>query len=58
MAHDDVEKGKQELNVKWVKGKSGTTYLCKVGDLEKLKDPSEADLKKICIDESDNPQND
>ena len=26
--------------------------------LERLDDPTESDLKKICVDESQNPQND
>jgi hypothetical protein len=43
--------------VKWVKAESGTTYLCPVNALEKLVNPTEADLKTICLDESTNPQN-
>ena len=49
---------KKELSVKWIKAKSGNTYLCPVDALKKLKDPSEADLKTICVDESQNPQTD
>ena len=33
-------------------------YLCPVDALKKLKSPSEADLKTICVDESENPQTD
>jgi hypothetical protein len=29
-----------------------------VNKLEELKNPTEEDLKRICVDESDNPQND
>jgi hypothetical protein len=54
----DIQKRKESASLKWIKAKSGTTYLCPVEKLAKLKDPSEADLKKICVDESDNPQND
>ena len=55
---DNLNEFKKELGVKWVKGDSGTTYLCPVASLSRFEDPSEEDLKKICVDESDNPQND
>jgi hypothetical protein len=53
----DVE-FKKTLGVKWVKGPSGHTYLCPVDALAKLDNPSEDQLKMICVDESENPQND
>lgn len=53
----DVE-FKQSLGVKWVKGASGITYLCPVDALNRLDNPTEAQLKMICVDESENPQND
>jgi hypothetical protein len=49
---------KRELNVKWIKAKSGNTYLCPVDALDRLQDPKEEELKLICVDESQNPQND
>jgi hypothetical protein len=49
---------KQSLGVKWVKGASGTTYLCPVDALKRLSKPTEEQLKMICVDESKNPQND
>ncbi len=55
---DTREEFIKEIGVKWVKGASGTTYLCPVAALDRLDSPSEDDLKKICVDESDNPQND
>jgi len=55
---DELKAFTREVNVKWVKGESGTTYLCPVAALERLGSPTEADLKKICVDESENPQND
>ena len=53
----DVE-FKQSLGVKWVKGASGNTYLCPVDALRRLDNPTEEQLKMICVDESENPQND
>jgi hypothetical protein len=46
------------INLKWIKAKSGTTYLCPVKALERVKDPTEAQLKTMCVEESQNPQND
>ena len=53
----DVE-FKQSLGVKWVKGAWGNTYLCPVDALKRLDNPTEEQLKIICVDESENPQND
>ena len=53
----DVE-FKQSLGVKWVKGASGRTYLCPVDAYNRLANPTEDQLKMICVDESENPQND
>ncbi len=52
----DVE-FKHTLGVKWVKGASGNTYLCPVDALKRLDNPTEDQLKMICVDESENPQN-
>jgi hypothetical protein len=49
---------KQELSVQWIKAESGTTYLCPVKALKRLENPTEDQLKMICVDESQNPQND
>ena len=49
---------KRELSVKWIKAESGNTYLCPLDALKRFKDPTEEQLKMICVDESDNPQND
>ncbi len=48
---------KQKLSVKWIKAESGTTYLCPVAALSRLENPTEEQLKIICVDESANPQN-
>ncbi len=49
---------KRQLNVKWVKAASGHTYLCPVDALNRFDNPTEEQLKTICVDESENPQND
>ena len=55
---EDLDKTyKRELSVKWIKAKSGTTYLCPVEALKRLDNPNEEQLKMICVDESQNPQN-
>ncbi len=53
----DVE-FKRSLGVKWMKGASGRTYLCPVDAVNRLGNPTEEQLKLICVDESENPQND
>ena len=55
---EDLKEFKKELSVKWIRSKSGMTYLCPVESLNRLGAPSEDDLKRICVDESQNPQND
>lgn len=48
----------KEIGVKWVKAESGTTYLCPVSSLSRFENPTEEQLATICVDESNNPQND
>jgi hypothetical protein len=48
---------KKEIGVKWIKAQSGNTYLCPVDALERLSNPTEDQLKMICVDESQNPEN-
>lgn len=54
--YDSFKPFKQMLAVKWVKAKSGVTYLCPVDAIGKLKNPTEDDFKRLCVNESDNPQ--
>lgn len=56
MSHEK-EEFKKELGVKWIKANSGNTYLCPVDALDRLKKPTENELKLICVDESANPEN-
>ena len=49
---------KRQLSVQWIKADSGTTYLCPVDTLNRLENPTEDQLKTICVDESQNPQTD
>jgi len=55
---EDLDKTyKRQLSVKWIKAESGTTYLCPVESLKRLDNPTEDQLKMICVDESQNPHN-
>ena len=56
--HVPREEFKKSLGVKWIKAKSGNTYLCPVAALDRLDKPDEEKLKLICVEESQNPQND
>jgi hypothetical protein len=55
---DEMNVFKKQLSVKWIKGDSGNTYLCPTDALQRLSNPSEEQLKMICVEESKNPQND
>ena len=48
---------KRSIGVKWIKAKSGNTYLCPVDAADRLSNPTEDQLKLICVDESKNPEN-
>ena len=48
---------KMELGVKWIKGESGATYLCPTAALKRHENPTEDQLKTMCVDESENPHN-
>ena len=54
---DKKEEFKREIGVKWIKAKSGSTYLCPVDAYTRLEKPTEEQLKMICVDESANPEN-
>ncbi len=49
---------KQTLSVKWIKAESGNTYLCPVDALSRIENPTEDQLMTMCVNESENPQND
>ena len=57
---DELKEFTKEIGVKWIKAESGTSYLCPMAAYKRLgaTNPKEEDLKKICVDESKNPQND
>ena len=55
---ENVEVIRRRISLAWVRGDSGSTYLCPVDSLRRLDAPSESDLQLICVDESDNPHND
>ena len=54
------DKGKDtKKGFEWIKsGKTGNSYLCPVGSIKDKKTATDEDLKKVCVDESNNPQND
>jgi hypothetical protein len=55
---DNINEYKKELSVRWIKAESGNTYLCPVDALKRIENPTEEQLKSICVEESMNPQND
>jgi hypothetical protein len=49
---------KRALSFQWIKARSGNTYICPANALHGIENPSEGHLRSLCIDESENPQND
>ncbi len=55
---ENQEQGKKQ-GFEWIKSTTtGTSYLCPVGATKDKDAATEEDLKKVCVDESKNPQND
>ena len=54
---EKVQSIKKELSLKWIKAESGNTYLCPADALKKFDNPTEEQLKIMCVDESQNPEN-
>ena len=43
----------------WIQSQNtGNSYLCPVGSIQDKTHATDAQLKKVCVDESRNPQND
>ena len=55
---EKYEVHKRDFNVQWIRAESGNTYLCPVNALRRVHQPTEEQLKLICVEESTNPQND
>ena len=55
--YEEARNRKSDLGLKWVRT-SHSAYLCPIGGLDDIRDASEEELRRICIDESLNPQND
>jgi len=50
---------KRRLGVQWIRSEeTGESYLCPVGVLEDPNNASEEELRRYCVVESQNPQND
>ena len=48
---------KQRIGFNWIRGRSGNTYLCPLGTFAPGETPSEEDLKRLCVNESFDPNN-
>lgn len=47
---------KARFGIKWIKSSSGNSYLCPVGT-KISKDASDDELRRLCVEESNNPEN-
>jgi hypothetical protein len=57
--NDNLEERKMNLGYEWIKSEAtGTSYLCPVGSIKDKASATDEELKAVCVDESNNPQND
>jgi len=49
---------KYRKGFEWIRAESGTSYLCPVGAITDKNKATEAQLRELCVDESQNPHND
>ena len=55
---EKMEQTKRTMGVEWIRSaESGNTYLCPTGFSRRSEQVRESDLKRHCVDESSNPQN-
>lgn len=55
---EETRERKSKISYEWIQGPSGTSYLCPAGSVADKKSASDSDLKAVCVEESNNPQND
>ena len=55
---NELNSFKKNLGRRWVKARSGNTYVCPVDFAKNFPDASEEELRRYCVEESLNPQND
>ena len=48
---------KRDLGFRWIKAETGNTYLCPASSLSGDDNLSEQQLRALCVDESQDPQN-
>ena len=57
--NEEIRATKSNLGYSWVQSaSSGATYLCPAGSAGSLRSASDEELRRVCVDESNNPQND
>jgi hypothetical protein len=56
---EEMRKTKEQFNHQWIKAAdTGNSYLCPVGSVADAKNATEKELLAVCVDASNNPQND
>lgn len=56
MSNENTISARQSF--KWVKSDAGSTYLCPIDAMRGIDNPTEEQLRTLCVDESNNPHND
>ena len=52
-----TDQRKLDVALLWIKASSGNTYLCPADAFRGVENPAESELQRLCVDESENPQN-
>ena len=47
----------QVQGTQWYKSESGNTYICPTGALDGIDNPTDEQLSRLCVNESNNPHN-
>lgn len=48
---------KKRLGHEWIKSESGETWICPIGAMKGIENPTEEQLSRLCVNESYNPEN-
>jgi hypothetical protein len=54
---ENMNEYKKSLGREWIKSESGNTWVCPIGALDGIENPTDEQLSQFCVNESHNPEN-